>query len=305
MKIAHTGDLDISSRMGKYQEHMIECLVNEVNQSDVDLLAITGDIVKTGIEREYRKASKILDKIHKEKAITPGNHDFYNGGNVVFSSYFYDLEKALDINEGKKRLRDSKKPLIIDDDYILVGISTARRDEKEGLIGGSQGRLTENIFRKYGDGRYKILVMHHHLLPIPIGGLEENIIKDVGDIIRTISDRKINLILTGHQHHPWASRYSSGIKGKRYTTILTCGSPTMETLRGFRYNSYNIIQIDEKARKLEKAYVKVLTGEYSEKNMIPMNEFVKIPPMAHKEFIRSKYAHYIEGSPYECGLNAD
>ena len=34
----------------------------------------------------------------------------------------------------------------------------------------------QNIFKTFGTDKFKILVMHHHLLPIPIGGLEENII---------------------------------------------------------------------------------------------------------------------------------
>jgi len=50
---------------------------------------------------------------------------------------------------------------------------------KHRVIGHGQKRLTENTFKEYGINKYKILVMHHHLLPIPIGGLEENIINDV------------------------------------------------------------------------------------------------------------------------------
>ncbi len=69
----------------------------------------------------------------------------------------------------------------------------------------------------------------------------------------------------------------------------------MNTLRGFRYNSYNVIQINDESRNLEDAYVKILTGEWEYENMIPIEEFVKIPPMSHKDFIRSEYAHYLEG----------
>ena len=136
--------------------------------------------------------------------------------------------------------------------------------------------------------------MHHHLLPIPIGGLEGNIINDVGDIIRIISDLSIDLVLTGHQHHPWASEYSSGVHNKKFTTILTCGTPTMISPRGFRFNSYNVIDIDEQNKKLNNAYVKVVTGKWSEKQMIPMNEFVKIPPQTRKDFLESDYLHHLQ-----------
>ena len=39
--------------------------------------------------------------------------------------------------------------------------------------------------------------------------------------------------------------------------------------------------------------VKVVTGEWSETQMIPMNEFVKIPPQTKKDFLKSQYARYL------------
>jgi hypothetical protein len=67
----------------------------------------------------------------------------------------------------------------------------------------------------------------------------------------------------------------------------------MEYPRGFRFNSYNVIDIDENEKKLNNAYVKVVTGTWSEKQMIPMNEFVKIPQQTKKDFIQSEYAGYL------------
>jgi len=68
----------------------------------------------------------------------------------------------------------------------------------------------------------------------------------------------------------------------------------MHAPRGFRFNSYNVIDIDEKNKQLNNAYVKVVTGEWSEKQMISMNEFVKIPPQTRKEFLKSEFAHYLQ-----------
>jgi hypothetical protein len=115
----------------------------------------------------------------------------------------------------------------------------------------------------------------------------------VGDVVRMISDLSIDLVLTGHQHYPWASEYSSGIHNQKFTTILTCGSPTINTPRGFRLNSYNVIDIDLDRNSIMNAYVKVVTGKWTEKQMIPMNEFVKIPPQTKKEFLKSPYANYV------------
>lgn len=294
MRIIHTGDLNIKEKMDQQTNEKVFKFINEIKDSDADLLVVTGDIVESGLEDDYYKAVEIFDLVSIEKVFIPGNRDFYNGGNVCFSSCFYDLESALDLPEDPlTQRRNGNRPLIIDSEYILVGICTPRRDLRTGVIGHGQKGLTENLFKEYGAERYKILVMHHHLLPIPIGGLEENIINDVGDIIRMVSDASIDLVLTGHQHHPWASQYSAGVHSERYTTILTCGSPTMDDPRGFRFNSYNVIDVDEDTKKLDNAYVKVLTGNWSKDQMIPMNDFVKIPPQTKKDFMQSEFSRYL------------
>ena len=295
MRILHTGDLNIKATMDKTIHENVLKFISEVNDSDASLLVVAGDIVESGLEEDYYEALEVFDKTSIEKVFIPGNRDFFNGGNVCFSSCFYDLESALDLpTDPTKQRRNGNRPLIIDKDYILVGICTPRRDVSTGVIGHGQKRLTENLFKQFGASKYKILVMHHHLLPVPIGGLEGNIINDVGDIIRMISDQSIDLVLTGHQHHPWASEYSSGVHNKKFTTILTCGTPTMHAPRGFRFNSYNVIDIDEQNKKLNSAYVKIVTGKWSEKQMIPMNEFVKIPPKTRKDFLKSEFAQYLQ-----------
>lgn len=295
MRILHTGDLNIKEKMDQTTNENILKFTSEVKDSNADLLVVAGDIVESGLEEDYYEAIEIFNRLSIEKVFIPGNRDFFNGGNVCFSSCFYELESALDPpSDPMKERRNGNRPLIIDKDYILVGICTPRRDVSTGVIGHGQKQLTENLFKRYGLNKYKILLMHHHLLPIPIGGLEGNIINDVGDIIRIISDLSIDLVLTGHQHHPWASKYSSGIHNEKCTTILTCGTPTMNAPRGFRFNSYNVIDIDEQNKKLINAYVKIVTGRWSEKQMIPMNEFVKIPPQTRKDFLNSDYARYLE-----------
>ncbi len=67
----------------------------------------------------------------------------------------------------------------------------------------------------------------------------------------------------------------------------------MDDPRGFRFNSYNVIDFDENRKKLNNAYVKVVTGSWSKEQMIPMNEFVKIPPQTKKDFMQSEFAHYL------------
>ena len=58
------------------------------------------------------------------------------------------------------------------------------------------------------------------------------------------------------------------------------------------YN-YKVIDFDENSKKLNNAYVKVVTGSWSKEQMIPMNEFVKIPPQTKKDFLQTEFARYL------------
>lgn len=55
-----------------------------------------------------------------------------------------------------------------------------------------------------------------------------------------------------------------------------------------------MIDIDEQNKTLINTYVKVVAGKWSIKQMIPMNEFVKIPLQTRKDFLKSEFAHYLQ-----------
>ena len=125
MRILHKGDLNIKAKMDKRINENVLKFISEVKDSDADLLVVAGDIVESGLEEDYYEAIELLDRIAIEKVFIPGNRDFFNAGNVCFSSCFYDLESALDPPEDPiKQRRNGNRPLIIDKDiswlaYVL------------------------------------------------------------------------------------------------------------------------------------------------------------------------------------------
>lgn len=151
MRIIHTGDLNISERMNQEANLKIHQLINEIKESNSNLVVIAGDIVKDGAEEDYIKANELFDKIKTEKVFVPGNRDFYNGGNVCFSSFFYNLEDSLDLSkDSESPRRNGNRPLIIDKDYLLVGICTPRRDQSTGVIGHGQKGIQNHYLKNMG-----------------------------------------------------------------------------------------------------------------------------------------------------------
>ena len=55
-----------------------------------------------------------------------------------------------------------------------------------------------------GSGVPTVVALHHHLLPVPGTGRERNILLDAGEMLRTITQARVPLVLTGHKHQPWA-----------------------------------------------------------------------------------------------------
>ena len=90
---------------------------------------------------------------------------------------------------------------------------------------------------KYKD-KIKIVAMHHHLIAIPDTGSDQLTVVDAGDVLRTVLDTKVDVVLCGHKHRPWAWNFKT-------LTVVNAGTATSERVRGFFENTYNILTIDQ------------------------------------------------------------
>jgi len=80
--------------------------------------------------------------------------------------------------------------------------------------------------------------MHHHLIAIPDTGSDQLTVVDAGDVLRTVLDTKVDVVLCGHKHRPWAWNFKT-------LTVVNAGTATSERVRGFFENTYNILTIDQ------------------------------------------------------------
>ncbi len=240
MKIVQLSDIHIGSQ---FQEAIFDKVLQEVNEIKPDSVLITGDLTNEGLKSEYEKCKKILSKLTCRKIITiSGNHDYRNSGYLVFKKYF-PFET---VNELGK-------------DVVLVTIGTARPDRNEGEVGYRQNLWLERTMKKYQD-KVKILAMHHHLVGIPDTGSDRVTVIDAGDILRTILDTKVDLVLCGHKHRPWIWNF----KG---LSIVNAGTASSDRARGLFENTYNIITIDDKKIQVD---LKIVGGK-----RMPLENIVK------------------------------
>ncbi len=81
--------------------------------------------------------------------------------------------------------------------------------------------------------------MHHHLVSVPSTGRERNIVNDAGDVLETVVDAGVDMVLNGHKHVPYLWRVEDLL-------VVTAGTVSCLRLRGKIEPSYNIIYVREK-----------------------------------------------------------
>ena len=231
MIIVQLSDLHVGSQ---FQPEVFETIVKEVNELNPDVIVITGDLTNEGLMKEYEKCKSLLKQFKTKKIISiSGNHDYRNTGYLLFKKFF-PFET---INE-------------LDDDVVLVTVGTARPDRNNGEVGYRQNLWLERTMKKYKD-KIKIVAMHHHLIPIPDTGSDQLTVVDAGDVLRTVLNTQVDVVLCGHKHRPWAWNF-----GK--LTVVNAGTASSERLRGLFENTYNILTISNKKVQVD---LKIVGGK--------------------------------------------
>jgi len=231
MLIAQISDLHCSNSPQFLRDKLTQA-INEINKLDPDLVVIAGDLTESGFKTEFEEAKRFIDQIKcPQKIVTMGNHDSLYTGYMIFEDFFGRAYGTLEIS-----------------DYRVIYVNTARPDRNEGRVGRDQIQfIRENI----DQNKFNILVMHHHLIPVPDTGLEVAIVEDAGDVLKMLSKLKPLLVLSGHRHRPWMWELND-------IAFIFSGAISTIRLRGFFENSYNIIKIED---GMVEANLKIVGGE--------------------------------------------
>ena len=217
MEIVQLSDIHVGSQ---FREKVFEKAIDEINSLKPKAVVITGDLTNEGLIEQYEKCKKMVSEINVEKIIAiSGNHDYRNTGYLLFKKYFpFKTENELG------------------DDVVLVTLGSARPDRDEGEVGHHQNVWLERTLKKHED-KLKIVAMHHHLIGIPDTGSDRLTAIDAGDVLRTVLDSNVSLVLCGHKHRPWIWDFNT-------LSIANAGTVSSERVRGFFENSYNIVNVE-------------------------------------------------------------
>lgn len=229
MLIAQISDIHVGP---EFRDDIFQQAVDEINELKPGLLLVTGDLTENGLLSQYERAAELMKQLDcKSRIYTSGNHDYRNTGYLLFAQFF------------------PSKPMFRTKDLLVVTLSTARPERNDGEAGHRQIVWVENALRRERR-RFKLVIMHHHLVPVPDTGPNTIPILDAGDVLRALDRAKVSLVLCGHRHRPWKWTL-------KRTPIIHAGSLSSERLRGFFSNSYNII---ETRKSTYRAWLKIVNG---------------------------------------------
>ena len=223
----------------EFREETYQRGVEEINALRPDVLLVTGDLTENGLLAQYERAAELMKGFEcRSKLYTSGNHDYRNTGYLLFRHFF------------------PSNPIFHKEGLTVTTVSTARPERNDGEAGHRQIVWAEKALRR--ERGFKLVMMHHHLVPVPDTGPNTIPILDAGDVLRSFDRSRPDLVVCGHRHRPWRWVLNG-------MPIIHAGSFSSERLRGFFSNSYNVIKID---RSGFKAWLKIVGG--------PRLEFKKI-----------------------------
>lgn len=242
MRIAHFSDV----HFGRIAHpSVVDALVAEINEKDVDLAVLSGDLTQRARHAEFAAAHEMLEALDPPTLVVPGNHDVY--------PWWRPLKRLrTPLERYRAYITDDLAPSFEADGVSVLGITSAYGPTiKGGRVGAKDRRAIRDHFAAVDASSFKVLVLHHHLTKM--NGLGPHDI--VGQSRRTLDtavEEEIDLILCGHLHVSLIEPIEI-IPGEHRVVVASAGTATSNRWRTSHppNNFYNVITVAPEAFTVE------------------------------------------------------
>jgi len=219
-RIVHISDTHIS-RIGPFYLPTFQKAIQVIQKlsPQPDVIIHSGDITDNGVLSDYEYAAELLSNLKGPTIYAPGNHDERNYGHSLFKDFFGPSDQ-------EKRFGD----------LLIVALNSPQPDRDDGRLGRRRQQYLESLLQRTTKDMFRVIVFHHHLIPVPHSGRESNVLEDAGDVLDIVIKGQVNLVLMGHRHVRRAIR----IEG---TVLSNAGTVSSWRTRGRFGHSFNIIDL--------------------------------------------------------------
>ena len=241
----------VSWRRKRRHEHrtdVLDALRIDVQEEDLDHIAVTGDLTHLGLPHEFREAATWLARLGDPERIVvvPGNHDAYvrESWRETFAQWSAYIRG--DDAGATGGFDDVFPSLRLRREVALIGLSTARPSPPflaTGRLGEHQLQRLDRILEQTGRaGLFRIVLLHHPPAAHTVRWRKS--LQDGAALRDVLARRGAELVLHGHAHFS-AATYLDAARGR----ILAIGVPSASAMgreidRHATYHVYRIARAD-------------------------------------------------------------
>nr|WP_165842859.1 metallophosphoesterase [Phenylobacterium deserti] len=238
MRFAHLSDI----HFGGENPEAVAAAAEYVNGGDFDLTIISGDLTRFAEPQEFEAAAAWLSMLKGPRLVTPGNHDapYLAPFERVFAP-FRRYERAIGPAWAQSHLGGG---------FAVFGLNTARGAQprmnwSKGQISAGQARDAVRWFDAAPQECFRIVTCHHPLIEM-IGGPMTAKVWGGEAAARAFAEARVDLVLSGHIHAPFAWPYPYG-DGKTYAV----GAGTLSIRERGVPPGFNVVEIEGSAIRVQ------------------------------------------------------
>jgi 3',5'-cyclic AMP phosphodiesterase CpdA len=245
MKIIHLSD----THFGRQTANLLPAFAATAAQLAPDLVIISGDFTQHARHDEFTQAQAFLAALPCPFFAVPGNHDIPSANPL---ERFFDPYKRY-----RRYISPELCPRLETPMAVIAGLNSARRflphwNWANGAISGGQLQRLRRAYaedeKAAGRNRWRICTFHHPIHKVEDSSLAVTVF-GAKDALRTISELKVDLVLTGHVHYAGVAALGDIMDEKRgkggHKTLYVSASTTLSSrLRG-QENGFNLITLQE------------------------------------------------------------
>lgn len=234
-RLIHLSDL----HFGAHDPRLVEAVEKKVDESDPDLVVISGDFTQRARTEQFQEACRFLERLREaghEVLAVPGNHDvpLYD----VLRRFLSPLTRYM------RFIDDTLCPLHEIPGAMVLGINTARSlTFKDGRISHEQMDFIRETFARANPGSTRILVTHHPLFALEVGSSLTAAVGRSELALDAIAEAGVDMLLAGHNHDASIHSARDLVTRAGPALVIQAGTATSTRVREQK-QSFNRIDID-------------------------------------------------------------